>query len=311
MTVPQSGQAKMFAGDADEFAGAIGHFGFPPTSIWSQDRFSSLTQRLISLCEDTGSSRPSAEITYQKKPSIFSPVVMLQALSIYCPAPPARIYDPFGGGGTRAIVAGHLGHEYSGIELRRDESDRVNYHLERLGLNERCCVHEGDSTRMQPGIPDDWADFIFTCPPYWDLEQYKGGPDDLSMQTWSEFGKSLRKCMTECARISKPGTWMAWVVGLHRHSSGPLKGQLVPLPQATVDAARQAGWLWMEEAIMVRSSDPNKVGPEIQRLHNATRATGHLSRAHEYIEVFALPNDDGSVPQTPRPGEAGSQQEAS
>lgn len=63
--------------------------------------------------------------------SIFDPVVCELAYRWWCP-PGGSVLDPFAGGSVRGIVAGLLGHAYTGIELRPDQVAANEVQAERL-----------------------------------------------------------------------------------------------------------------------------------------------------------------------------------
>ena len=94
-----------------------------------------------------------------------------------------KILDPFAGGSVRGIVAEEMGFHYDGIELSEEQvlanqkqSNKPNWII-------------GDSDKEIFFLDRDY-DFIFTCPPYYDLEVYSDNKDDLSNMSESKFDLS-------------------------------------------------------------------------------------------------------------------------
>ena len=90
------------------------------------------------------------------------------------------ILDPFAGR-TRAIISNHLGRKYVGFELTE------KYFPQTIGEDLR--VYNDDSANMGKWLDYlDYADLVFTCPPYWDMEKYSDNPRDLStFKTYDDF----------------------------------------------------------------------------------------------------------------------------
>lgn len=101
--------------------------------------------------------------------SIFDPVLCELAYQWFCP-PGGRVLDPFAGGSVRGIVAAVLGRNYIGIELRSEQ----------CAANEKQAAeicgggpvwHCGDACDVLPTLSAGF-DFLFSCPPYGNLEVY-------------------------------------------------------------------------------------------------------------------------------------------
>src|SRR3990167_4318673 len=108
--------------------------GFVPLSIWEPDW--NIVNQLKSIIGDSGESR---ELVGNKmklmgskyETSIFNPHLAQMILSAYCPSK-AKIYDAFGGGGTRGFIASAMGHDYLGIEIRNEEVERIKTQMKVL-----------------------------------------------------------------------------------------------------------------------------------------------------------------------------------
>tara|TARA_Y100001963_G_scaffold96735_1_gene133153 strand:- start:201 stop:1130 length:930 start_codon:yes stop_codon:yes gene_type:complete len=94
------------------------------------------------------------------------------------------ILDPFAGR-TRATISNHLGRKYVGFELTE------KYFPQTIGEDLR--VYNDDSANMGKWLDYlDYADLVFTCPPYWDMEKYSDDSNDLS--TFKTYDKFLDGC---------------------------------------------------------------------------------------------------------------------
>lgn len=100
--------------------------------------------------------------------SIFDPFLCEIVYKWFCPKN-GKILDPFAGGSVRGIVATKLGFEYVGIELRDEQVKANQLQAKNIGVNPEYII--GDSDEKLDNISKRF-DFIFSCPPYYNLEIY-------------------------------------------------------------------------------------------------------------------------------------------
>jgi len=209
--------------------------------------------------------------------SVFNPAVAQAIVACYAPKE-GVCFDPFGGGGTRAIIAAKNGLQYKGVELRQEEVMAVGQRCAHCGVTDSVVIHCGDSRDCSGFMPDSSADFCYTCPPYHDLEKYEGGPADLSMcSSYAEFVKELSLVVAECSRILKPGSNSCWVVGLHRDKAG----ELLAMNHDVARIHQANGFRFKEEVVLA-----HKNNGAIQRVGNFEKGDKRLIRMHEYVLVF-------------------------
>lgn len=112
-------------------------------------------------------------------------------LRFFTPKDGRRIYNPFGGGVQFGYVAGHYGCEYVASEIRKNQCDANNAICS--GFPGVSWVQADSSTHD----PDGMFDLVFTCPPYFKVEEYldyDGKPPDgelNAMSTYEQFRDTL------------------------------------------------------------------------------------------------------------------------
>jgi len=272
----------LWGNEETPFTTAKERYGIWPTTVWPCDLSDPATRRLKAAIGDDGSAREEAftkrtddKSVYRGKvtESIFNPAVAAWALNCWAPEG-STVFDPFAGGGTRALVAAALGYQYLGVELREQEVDAVLGRVERAGFSSNVTLWRGDSRRADALVGSRRADFLLTCPPYWNLERYDGGPADLSQApTLEAFEEGIEEVARAAARVVRPGGLAFWVVGLMRDSHGVL----LPLHHIVTRAHEDAGWSLAEEVVLHQQNNG-----AMQRVGQFDKGKKHLVRLHEY-----------------------------
>jgi hypothetical protein len=218
--------------------------------------------------------------------SIFDPVLCELAYRWWCP-PGGTILDPFAGGSVRGIVAAWLGHRYTGVDLSAAQiaSNREQANIIMEGREKPSWI-VGDSRQVIPTLGYEWADFVFTCPPYYDLEVYSDDPADLSAMTdWPAFLSAYGDVIGHSLDALKRDRFAAIVVSEIRGKDGIFRG-LVPW---TIRQFEMHGARYYNEAVLINSAGtlPMRVGRQFD-------AGRKLGRSHQNVLVFVK----GNVPRT-------------
>lgn len=216
--------------------------------------------------------------------STFDPIVCELAYRWYTKMGD-RILDPFAGGSVRGITASLLGRQYTGIDLseRQVEENRNNWQAmqhERItdgGPAESPRWIIGDSAKMDSLVPEDDFDFLFTCPPYADLEVYSDDPDDLSNMDYSKFCEAYAAIIKAAVRKLKRNAFACIVVGDIRDKRGTYRDFV----SFTIDAFKRAGMGLYNEGILVTSV--GSVATALSRQFEASRKQGKI---HQNVLVF-------------------------
>lgn len=271
----------------DRFERAIDRYGIWPTTVWTHlhtDRYNRELERSIGddRCGNEargGVFKTNPGEVYSVSTSVFSPAIAAWILNLWAP-PECLIFDPFAGGGTRAVMAGKSGRSYVGTEIRIEEVEVVRKRLERLEVGPSVQLIHGDAMHAADLVGAGVADFLYTCPPYWNMEEYGGGPEDLSGMGWEEFCRCLDVVAAQCWQILKPGSYAVWVVGLHRF---PDK-RLATIHHEVTRAHTAVGFHYREE-VMIHHAGTGS----IRRVGMFEKGNRLLIRQHEYVQVFLKP----------------------
>ena len=153
--------------------------------------------------------------------SIFDPVLCEIMYKWFVPKN-GSILDPFAGGSVRGIVANYLDYNYTGIDLRDEQiSSNMGQAMEIIPTNPPI-YHVGDSNKTMNTI-DRKYDFIFTCPPYYDLEVYSDYEGDLSNMTHEHFNNTYESIIKKSCLLLKDNRYACFVVGNVRDKHGYMR----------------------------------------------------------------------------------------
>jgi hypothetical protein len=142
--------------------------------------------------------------------SIFDPVLCELMYDWFVPKG-GRILDPFAGGSVRGIVAEEMGYKYTGIDLSQKQI------LANEKQSKKPTWIQGDADKVLFGM-DGGFDFVFTCPPYYDLEVYSDDKDDLSTMREGQFDSKLESILYKSTIKLKDNRFFGIVVSEVRNS---------------------------------------------------------------------------------------------
>jgi hypothetical protein len=279
---PQQAYVRPSMGDKDWWS--------TTTTIWQMDEL--ILRRVRDwrrLTGETGhdgarneSFRQDHESLYTGTHSVFPAPLMEMIIVRYAGPPGSHILDAFAGGPPRGLVSSIMGYRYTGFEIRQEQIDENNAVLQKLGL------HGADYVCADGRLLD--TDLLFdcaiTCPPYYNLEPYGGGDNDLSqLDSYGEFNFSM--CLTAQAHFErlKPGAFACIVVGLFRDKE---TGELIDFPAHTVENFTEAGFLYWQHIILSKNFASAAV-----RAGSAWKGMKLVPR-HENLLIFRKPCDETS-----------------
>ena len=233
-------------------------FGFPPFSVldaragdWQERKRAWIS---VGIASEIGRDSPcnasalrpltgDRDRLIDKATSIFDPTLCECAYRWFCPEG-GQVVDPFAGGSVRGIVAGMLGRHYWGCDLRQEQIDANNAQADEIAPDVRPIWVCGDSTETLDAAPD--ADFVFSCPPYGDLEKYSDDPADLSSMEWHTFVAAYKRIILRAVKRLRQDRFACFVVGDFRDKRGFYRDFV----STTIAAFRECGAELYNEAIL-------------------------------------------------------------
>jgi DNA modification methylase len=208
--------------------------------------------------------------------SIFDPVLCELSYRWFC-TEGGKILDPFAGGSVRGIVAGVLGYQYAGIDLRLDQVEANRKQASILDVK-NVDWFDGDSNEVLDLYkPLDGFDFVYSCPPYADLEKYSDDPKDLSNMDYADFKEVYFSIIKKSVAQLKDDRFACFVVGDVRDK----KGFYYNFVSDTILAFKDAGMELYNEIILV-----NVVGSLAVRVRRQFNGGRKVGKMHQNVLVF-------------------------
>jgi len=191
-------------------------------SMWKKLNIKSeVSRKAVLNLKNWSEAYPNANtgVNYGLGTSIFDPVLCEVLYHWFCEKG-CKILDPFAGGSVRGIVANYLGYNYTGVEIREEQviANREQA-LDILHLNNQPQWYLGDSCNVLDGFIKDF-DFVFSCPPYGDLETYSDLDGDISNMEYSDFLKYYEIIIKKSCDLLKDDGFACFVVGNIRDKKG-------------------------------------------------------------------------------------------
>lgn len=206
--------------------------------------------------------------------SVFDPVLCELAYRWFCPSG-GQVVDPFAGGSVRGVVASVLGLNYWGCDLRREQVEANEVQAGQLACDPRPAWICGDSLDTLADAP--MADFLFSCPPYGDLERYSDDARDLSTMEWHTFSANYRRIIMRALARLKPDRFACFVVGDFRDPRGFYRNFV----GETVAAFELQGARLYNEATLLQAT-----GSAAIRASKQFSASRKLVKLHQNVLVF-------------------------
>ena len=214
--------------------------------------------------------------------SVFDPVLCEVMYDWFVPKG-GRILDPFAGGSVRGIVAEEMGYKYIGIDLSKEQI------LANEKQSEKPTWIHGDSDKILFGMEGGF-DFVWTCPPYYDLEVYSDHKDDLSQMRETQFDEKLESILYKSTIKLKENRFFGIVVSEVRHSYetgdyhiGSYKG----LVRKTIEMCERHGLKFYNDMILFNSQhQASRVGKTYFERNRK------IPSVHQNVLIFVKGNPD-------------------
>lgn len=185
------------------------------------------------------------------------------------------VFDPFSGDSTIGFVAASMGRQFIGLEIRPEQAKVNQSRLEAANLPGKYIAI--DAAKMDSRIEDGSVDLVLTCPPYWNLERYKGPHGDLSGMPLNEFRAAYHDILRTTAAKLRSNRFAVFIVGDVRDNAGSLIG----LPAFTIHAAQDAGLTLQNELVLL-----TVCGTAPMRARAPMEKHRRVIRVHQSVLVF-------------------------
>ena len=214
--------------------------------------------------------------------SIFDPVLCEIIISWFSKKDDI-ILDPFAGGSVRGIVSAKLGRQYIGNDLRPEQVEENRKQATQHCLEIMPTWTVGDSLEIGKLTGSAQADFLFSCPPYADLEKYSKDAKDLSNMNYVDFKKTYSEIIKKSCELLKEDSFACFVVGEVR--SKDKNGAYYNFVGDTITAFIESGLSYYNEIVLI-----NSAGTLPLRAGKAMRASRKVGKMHQNILVFLKGN---------------------
>lgn len=265
-------------------------FGEIPKSIMKFDKDKFLMDLIDNDNSDLGKIEGNAKARgggYAKnlRYSIYNPKQAKFILE-YFTEPGYTVLDPFSGRGTRMMMSLYLNRNYRGYDTS-SETIGLNYKLleknkSLLNHNFKCDLIHGDGTKLLHEKPNS-VDAVFSCPPYYEIEQYSGEEGDISMVKPHVFDQQIENMFEQLYKIIKTSDYankryhpVIFTVGSVRRG----KEGVVDMDFKFQQAAYNAGFV-LYDKLFTENNTPG-AGFTFRRNYQC----GFLTKSHETTLVF-------------------------
>lgn len=184
--------------------------------------------------------------------------------------------DTFAGDTVFGYVSTYLGNRFIGTELRKDQADFNQARLDDAGLNGKYFCDDGRN--ILDHVQENSADLFFSCPPYFDLEQYSDMENDASNQeSFEEFYEILNTAFSNGIKALKDNRFAVIVIGNVRNKKTAF---YYPFIQCVLDTFERNGMGLYNHAILI-----TPVGTACIRA-NKSMKTRKLVSCHQDVLIF-------------------------
>lgn len=248
--------------------------GFVPRSVWYFNK----AQTLLTFVKDQMGEGSYGEEKDAGSLSQFNPTVAEKIIRIWSKEDD-KILDPFAGR-CRALMAQLLNRRYVGYEI----SPKICAQLQK-----RLAVKRLETFKHEPQVINADArtisgkeefDLVFSCPPYWDVEDYNKSYEESTggqlsdIGDYGDFMKEYEAIIKKCYDALKPEKFAVFVVADIRREK-----TLYPFGMDTIGAFVRCGFKLHDIIInQIDSLSIMGLGPMIK--------SGYMPKCHEYILVF-------------------------
>lgn len=274
---------REFYDDAVEHSSLAERFVVPPFSILDarQGYWIERKRQWLQVIGETGESREGTLAMGSMKlkdndVSILDPV-LAEAMIRWFGLPGGSALDPFAGDTVFGWMAKRQGLDFLGIELRQEQADINQRRCDSLTGPGKARYVCDSSENLDAHVADGTQDFLFSCPPYYDLEIYSDLPNDLSNQkTYAGFLALIDGILATAVRKLRDNRFAVLVISEIRDKAGAYRAWVPHMVQMMATC----GMVFYNELILATPIGNAQV--------RATNPMGNrkTARVHQNVLVF-------------------------
>lgn len=185
-------------------------------------------------------------------------------------------FDPFAGDTVFGFCSAYKGRPFTGIELREEQVQQNQSIIDANALDAKYILD--DAVNVKKHLKKESMDFMFSCPPYADLEVYSDKENDLSTMTYEKFFETIEKVLIDCFSILKENRFACIVIGEVRHK---ITGCYIGLVSKIVQIMIDAGFNYYNEIIL-----NTPVGNLMMRAGRYMNQNRKVGKQHQNVLVF-------------------------
>lgn len=207
--------------------------------------------------------------------SILDPV-MCEVLLYWFTEEKHNCFDPFAGDAVFGFCSAIKGRFFEGIEIREEQVNFNQTLIDELDTGSK--YYCDDALNILNYFEKESKDFMFTCPPYADLEVYSDLRNDLSNMTYEQFFETIENVFFDCYKVLKNERFAVIVIGEVRHKH---TGCYIGLVPKIINIMERAGFLYYNEMIL-----QTPVGNLMMRAGMYMNQNRKIGKQHQNILVF-------------------------
>ena len=187
-----------------------------------------------------------------------------------------KTFDPFAGDTVFGFCSAYKGRPFTGIELRDEQVQHNQNIIDANGLDAKYILD--DAVNLKKHIKKESMDFMFSCPPYADLEVYSDKKNDLSNMDYCTFFEVIKQVYTDCFLVLKNERFAVVTVGEVRHKD---TGCYIGLIPNIIQIMMDAGFHYYNEIILA-----TPIGNARLRAGKYMNTNKKIAKIHQNVLVF-------------------------
>jgi len=209
----------------------------------------------------------------QNRTSIFDPV-LCEIMYSWFTKKGDSILDCFAGGSVRGIVASRLERNYTGFDLSAHQLEHNRIQAQNLCQSHIPNWIHDDALNINKSKKKQ--NFLFSCPPYYNLEVYSEDKRDLSTMKYAEFLETYETIIQRSCDQLVDDAFACFVVGEVREN-----GNYVGFVPDTIRAFEKAGLRFYNEMILLQ--EPATAAMRANRFMESSRK---IAKCHQNVLMF-------------------------